>query len=130
MATGDEEIVYSHDRVRRLRLALRVALGVGVVVAALALWGLVVVLPDGGSGWPFPVLLLAAGAALVAAPAISLRRLPARDAAAKRASIVSGALLLPCSLLLGQLGFVLVVIGLAVLFLALIADDPEIGGAR
>lgn len=119
-------VVYSRDRARRLRMALWVALGVGVVVAALAVWVLVGVLPDDGDAATYAVSLVVAAVVLLGTTTLALRVLPSRTVAARRACIAVGVLLLPVSVLVGQLGFVTIVVGLSVLFLALIADDPSL----
>ncbi|MDN4174018.1 hypothetical protein QWY28_13740 [Nocardioides sp. SOB77] len=123
-------VVYSEDRARRLRLALYVALGVGVLVAAFAVWVLVGVLPDDGGAATYAVSLVVSALLVLGSTGLALRLLPARTAPAKRACVAVGVLLLPASVLVGQLGFVAIVVGLSVLFLALIADDPALDTGR
>ncbi|MEV7431720.1 MULTISPECIES: hypothetical protein [unclassified Nocardioides] len=129
-ATDRPTVVYSQDRARRLRIALLVALGVGVAVAALAAWVLVDVLPEDGGAATYAVSLSVAAVAVLGLTALALRSLPARGAAARRACVAVGVALLPCSVLVGQLGFVTIVVGLSLLFLALIADDPDLAAKR
>lgn len=123
---ADDAVVYSQDRERRLRMALYVALGIGAVVAAFAVWVLVGVLPDDSGALTYAVSLTVAAVVVLGVTGFALRALPARTAEAKRWCVVVGVLLLPVSVLLGQLGFVTIVVGLSVLFLALIADDPSL----
>ncbi|MDN4161811.1 hypothetical protein [Nocardioides abyssi] len=125
MAT-EGTVVYSQDRTRRLRMALYVALGLGVVVAALAVWILVGVLPDDSGALTYAVSLTAAAVVVLGVTTFALRALPSRTVEAKRWCVAVGVVLIPVSVLLGQLGFVTIVVGLSVVFLALIADDPAL----
>ncbi|MBC9735271.1 hypothetical protein [Nocardioides marmotae] len=119
-------VVYSQDRTRRLRLALYVALGVGAVVAAYAVWVLVGVVPDDADALTYGVSVAVVAAVVLASTGLALRLLPSRSAAAKRGCVVAAVLLLPASVVVGQLGFVAIVVSLSLLFLALIADDPSL----
>jgi hypothetical protein len=117
--------VYSEDRVTRLRLVLWVVVGVGVLVALLA----ALTLADGKHPAAGVVALVIA-AALLGSSGWTLRLLPAGERPAKIAAVATGVLCLVCGLLAGSwVAFVLLVVGLGVLFLALLPDDPE-GGAR
>lgn len=121
-----DELVYSHDRVRRLRVVVWVALVVGVLLGGLAAWILAGVLPDDPDALTYAVMLTVATTAVLGSSATALRLLPTRTVQARRACVATGVVLVPCSFLLGPLGFVSILLGLSLLFLALIADDPDL----
>ena len=114
--------VYSEDRVRRLRMVLCVVLGLGVLTVVFA----AVVLADADRR-AAGAFALAVGAVLVAASGTALRLLPARERPAKVATVATGVLCVLAGLALAGtwLAFLLPLLGLGVLFLALVADEPQ-----
>jgi tetrahydromethanopterin S-methyltransferase subunit F len=117
-------LVYSLDRERRLRLVLRVALFAGVLLGLLTLF---VLLTD-RELWRDAVTAGSAGAAVLVASVVALRQLPARDRRARTAATLAGAVTLLIGFLFAAtiLGFAMIVIGLVVLLLARLRDDPEL----
>jgi drug/metabolite transporter (DMT)-like permease len=113
--------IYSEDRVGRLRMVLWIVLGVGVLVALLA----VLTIAEGkhrDSG----VAALIVAALLLGSSGTSLRLLPDAERPAKIASIVTGVLCILSGVLSGSwVAFVLLLTGLGLIFLALIPDHPE-----
>ena len=114
--------VYSEDRARRLRMVLYVVLGLGVLTVVFA----AVVLADADRR-AAGAFALAVGAVLVAASGTALRLLPARERPAKVATVATGVLCVLAGLALAGtwLAFLLPLLGLGVLFLALVADEPQ-----
>jgi peptidoglycan/LPS O-acetylase OafA/YrhL len=115
--------VYSPDRVRRLRLVLAIVVGIGVLVAVLAVF----VLASGDDLGP-GVFTLAVAALLLGASGAALRQLGEAGRGAKVAAVTTAALCVLCGVgLAGSwLALLLPVLGLGLLFLALIPDDPEV----
>lgn len=112
--------VLSEDRVGRLRPVLYVVAAVALLVVVLA----VVVWAQGETAGG--VVALVVGAVLLAASVSALRLLPQRSAGAKRATLATGVLCALAGLALAGswLAFLLPLLGLGLLFLALINDDP------
>jgi uncharacterized protein YqgC (DUF456 family) len=116
--------IYSSDRERRLRLLLRVAFVLGVLLAAVAAYAVGVV----GDDQREPGLVFAALAVvLLVTSVVALRLLPARDGNAKRAAIVAGlaVVLAGLAFLPSYLGILILVLAGVMLTLALLRDDPE-----
>jgi drug/metabolite transporter (DMT)-like permease len=113
--------VYSEDRVRRLRTVLRIVAGIGVFVAVLA----VLTFTAGGHRSAGVAAVVVAGL-LIGSSVTALRLLPDAERGAKIASIVTGLICMVSGVLSGSwVAFLLLLIGLGVVFLALIPDDPE-----
>jgi O-antigen/teichoic acid export membrane protein len=116
--------IYSSDRERRLRLLLRVAFVLGVLLAAVAAYAVGVVGDDQrGPGLVFAALAVV----LLVTSVVALRLLPARDGNAKRAAIVAGlaVVLAGLAFLPSYLGILILVLAGVMLTLALLRDDPE-----
>lgn len=116
--------IYGSDRVRRIRIALGVAVALGVVCGAFAIL-IAVQVDEEGAGFYAGVLgVVAAGTILWAF--ITWRLLDVPDRTAKRAVILTGVLLLlfalPTVSLYG-LGLMFAVLGLVTIFLALMSDE-------
>jgi hypothetical protein len=113
--------VYSGDRVRRLRMVLWIVAGIGVFVGLLA----VVTLVEGdhnGAG----VAGLVVTVLLLGSSGTTLRLLPDAERPAKVATVVTGALCLVSGVVSGSwVAFLLLLMGLGLVFLALIPDEPE-----
>ena len=131
--------VFSEDRVRRLRTVLWVVVGFAVVLVLLDVATVASVGLDEDGAGAFAALLAGVAAVLLAAGGLALRLLPRRDRVAKRAAVGTGVAVLALALPMAVTwaGFVMVPIGLVVLFLALLADpeadphaDPDAGPAR
>ena len=114
--------VYSVDRIRRLRIVLMIVVALGVLVAVVAAF----ILARGDDRVAGAFAVVVAGL-LLGASVTALRLLPERGRPAKIASVVTGVVCLLAGLaLVGTwLAFLLPLLGLGLLFLALIADDPE-----
>jgi peptidoglycan/LPS O-acetylase OafA/YrhL len=114
--------VYSPDRVRRLRLVLAIVVGIGVLLAVLSVF----VLASGDDVRAGIFALVVAGL-LLGASGAALNLLGEAGRGAKVASVSTGALCVLCGVgLAGSwLALLLPVLGLGLLFLALIPDDPE-----
>ncbi len=113
---------YSPDRVTRLRLVLAVVVALGAVVmllAALILWDDPTD-PGGIVASTLAVLLLASGG-------VTFLLLNDAERPAKVGTVVTGVLCLLSGVGLAGtwLAFMLPVVGLGLLFLALIPDDPK-----
>ena len=117
---------------RRLRTGLLVALGLGVLTAGAAVWGLATVVPDDRKALPYFVMVTAIAAVVLGASTFALRLLPARSSAARSACLVSGGILVLLALpLVGfGLGVLMPVVGLTLVFVCLSADDPAATGPR
>lgn len=111
--------VYSEDRIGRLRTVLWIVLVIGAVVALLA----VLTVAAGehrDAGW---VGVVVAGL-LVGSSGTALRRLTAADRGAKIASVVTGVLCILTGVVSGSVvAFLLLLVGLGLLFLALLPDE-------
>jgi drug/metabolite transporter (DMT)-like permease len=113
--------VYSEDRVRRLRMVLRIVAGIGVFVGVLA----VLTFASGGHRSAGVAAVVVAGL-LIGSSVTALRLLPDAERPARVASIVTGALCMVSGVLSGSwVAFLLLLVGLGLVFLALIPDDPE-----
>jgi ABC-type Fe3+-siderophore transport system permease subunit len=114
--------VYSEDRTGRLRMVLWIVLVIGALVALLA----VVTVAQGEHRGAGVVAVVIAGL-LIGSSGTALRLLPDAERPAKIAAVVTGVLCLVCGVASGSVvAFLLLVIGLGLLFLALLPD--EIGG--
>jgi hypothetical protein len=116
--------LYGPDRVRRLRIALGVAIALGVVSGIFAILVLVQV-DEEGAGVFAGVLGIVSGGTILWS-FLTWRLLDAPDRTAKRALVLTGILLilfaLPTYALYG-LGLMFAVLGLVTIFLALISDE-------
>jgi hypothetical protein len=114
--------VYSSDRVARLRLVLAIVLALAVLVALLAAF--VLASGDDRAGGVFA--LVVAGC-LLGAGGSALRLLGEAGRGARIATVTTGVLCVLSGLALAGswLAFLLPLVGLGLLFLALIPDDPE-----
>ena len=115
--------VYTQDRVRRLRLVLAIVLALAALVAALAVWILV-----DGEHRPAGVVAAVAAALLLGSSATALWLLQAGGGSARAATVTTGVLCLLSGIgLAGSwLAFLLPLVGLGLLFLALLPDDPDV----
>jgi drug/metabolite transporter (DMT)-like permease len=113
--------VYSEDRVRRLRTVLRIVLGIGVFVAVLA-----VLTITAGDHRNAGVAAVVVAGLLLGSSGTALRLLPDAERPAKIATVVTGVLCLVSGVLSGSwVAFLLLLMGLGLIFLALIPDEPE-----
>jgi drug/metabolite transporter (DMT)-like permease len=113
--------VYSEDRVRRLRTVLWVVFAIGVFVAILA----VLTITAGGHRNAGIAAVVVAGL-LLGSSGTTLRLLPEAERPAKIATVVTGVLCVVSGVLSGSwVAFLLLLMGLGLIFLALIPDDPE-----
>jgi len=113
--------VYSSDRVGRLRLVLAIVVAIAVLVAVLAAF--VLASGDRTAGL---VALVVAGL-LLGASGAALKLLGEAGRGAKIATVATGVVCVLSGLVLvgTWLALLLPLLGLGVLFLALIPDDPE-----
>jgi drug/metabolite transporter (DMT)-like permease len=113
--------VYSEDRVRRLRTVLWIVVAIGVFVALLA----VLTITDGEHRGAGVVAVVVAGL-LLGSSGTALRLLPDAERPARTATVVTGALCLVSGVLSGSwVAFLLLLMGLGLIFLALIPDEPQ-----
>ena len=113
--------VYSEDRIRRLRMVLWIVLAIGVFVALLG-----VLTVAAGDHRNAGVVALVVAALLLGSSGAALRLLPDAERPAKVAAVVTGVLCMVPGVLSGSwVAFLLLLIGLGVIFLALIPDEPE-----
>jgi drug/metabolite transporter (DMT)-like permease len=113
--------VYSEDRVRRLRMVLWVIIAVGVFVAVLA----VLTFAAGGHRSTGVFAVVVAGL-LLASSGTALRLPPDAERPAKFAAVATGVLCMAAGVLAGSwVAFLLLMIGLGLIFLALLPDEPE-----
>lgn len=121
---NDAALIYGAGRVRRLRIALGVAVALGMLSGMFAVLVAVQVDKD-GAGFFAGVLGVVAAVTILWA-FMTWRLLDSPDRTAKRSVIITGALLilfaLPTLGLYG-LGLLYVVLGLMLIFLAVIADE-------
>jgi hypothetical protein len=116
--------VYSEDRVGRLRMVLWIVVGFGGLVAILALLTVAA-----GKHREAGVVGVVVAVLLLGSSGTALRLLPEAERPAKVATVVTGVLCMVCGVLSGSwIAFVLLLVGLGLLFLALLPDEPE--GAR
>jgi hypothetical protein len=117
-------LVYSLDRVRRLRLVL----GVDIVAGALlALLGLFLAVTDDTLRL-YAAVVGGAGLLVLALSASAHRLLAGRVRRAKVLSAVAGGVTLVVGFLFAKviLGFAMILLGLVLLVLALLRDDPDL----
>jgi hypothetical protein len=113
--------VYSEDRVRRLRLVLWVVVAIGVFVALLALLTL-----TGGDHPEAGVAAVVVAGLLLGSSGTALRLLPDAARPARIAAVITGVLCMVSGVLSGSwVAFLLLLIGLGLVFLALLPDEPE-----
>jgi hypothetical protein len=113
--------VYSEDRVRRLRMVLWVVLAIGAFVALLA----VLTFAAGGHRSAGVAAVVVAGL-LLGSSGTALRLLPDAERPAKIAAVVTGVLCMVAGVVSGSwVAFLLLLIGLGLVFLALIPDETE-----
>jgi hypothetical protein len=117
--------VYSQDRVNRLRMVLWMVVGIGALVALLA-----VLTVAAGEHRNAGVVGVVVAGVLLGSSGTALRVLPDAERPAKIATVVTGVICMASGVLSGSwVAFVLLLIGLGLLFLALLPDEPE-GAAR
>jgi hypothetical protein len=123
----DDDLVYSADRISRLRMVLWVVAGVGVLLALTAIYTVVALVPDDDSLVVVGVVLALAATSLLGTTGIAVRVLPERGRPARRACVAIGLLLVAFGVVMSSIwiGVVMLLLGLVVLFLALLSDDPE-----
>jgi peptidoglycan/LPS O-acetylase OafA/YrhL len=116
-------LVYSPDRVRRLRLVLGVDVFAGLLLALLATY--FVVTDDGLRGEALTVGAL--GLVVGGLSGFTFRAAARRDGFAKKAAVASGALTVVVGLYFAKLilGLTMILIGVVILVLALLRDDPD-----
>jgi hypothetical protein len=113
--------VYSEDRVRRLRMVLWIVFAIGVFVAVLA----VLTFAAGGHRNAGVAAVVVAGL-LLGSSGTALRLLPDAARSAKIAAVATGVLCIVSGVLSGSwVAFLLLLVGLGLIFLALIPDVPE-----
>jgi len=114
--------VYSSDRVSRLRLVLAIVVAVAVLVVILAAFILA-----SGDDRAAGVFAMIVAALLLGASGAALKLLGEAGRGAKIATVTTGVLSVLSGLALAGtwLAFLLPLVGLGLLFLALIPDDPE-----
>jgi drug/metabolite transporter (DMT)-like permease len=114
--------VYSQDRVGRLRMVLAIVVAIAVLAAVLAAF----ILADGDHRAAGVVAMVVAGL-LLGAAGTALRLLPQAGRPARIATVTTGVLCLLSGLALAGtwLAFLLPLLGLGLLFLALLPDDLE-----
>jgi drug/metabolite transporter (DMT)-like permease len=114
--------VYSQDRVNRLRMVLWIVLAVGVLTAVFAAF----ILTDADHRAAGVFAMIVAGLLLGAAGS-ALRLLGDAGRPAKIATVVTGVLCLLCGVALAGtwLAFLLPLMGLGLLFLALLPDEVD-----
>jgi hypothetical protein len=119
------ELVYGPARVRRIRIALGAAVALGMLSGVFAV--LVATRSDEDGAGVYAAVLGVVSAGTVAWSLITWRLLDAPDRTAKRAAILTGALLLLFALpTVGFfLGLLFALLGLTTLFLALISDGDS-----
>lgn len=122
MRAGD--LVYTEDRVRRLRVALGVGAALGVVCGIFAV--LIGVRVDEEGAGVYATVLGVVAIGTIVWSFVTWRLLDVPDRTAKRAVILTGVLLLlfalPTVSLYG-IGLMFAVLGLVTMFLALISDE-------
>jgi len=117
--------VYSEDRVGRLRMVLWIVVGIGALVALLAV--LTVAAGEHRNAGVFGVVV---AGLLLGSSGTTLRLLPDAERPAKIAAVVTGVLCMFSGVVSGSwVAFLLLLIGLGLIFLALLPDEPE-GGSR
>jgi hypothetical protein len=113
--------VYSEDRVGRLRMVLWIVVAIGALVALLGV-STIAAGEHRGAGLVATVVAVV----LLGSSGTALRLLPQAERPAKIATILTGALCMVSGAVSGSwIAFLLLVIGLVLLFLALLPDEPE-----
>src|SRR4051794_6591946 len=114
--------VYSEDRVGRLRMVLGIVLAIGLLTAVFAAF----ILASGDHRTAGALAMVVAGL-LLGSAGTAFRLLPDRGRPPKIATVVTGVVCPLSGLALAGswLAFVLPLIGLGLLFLALIPDEVE-----
>jgi hypothetical protein len=113
--------VYSEDRVGRLRMVLWIVLAIGVFVAVLA----VLTFAAGGRRDAGVAAVVVAGL-LLGSSGTALRLLPDAGRPARIAVVTTGVLCVVSGVVSGSwVAFLLLLVGLGLVFLALIPDEPE-----
>lgn len=117
-------LVYSLDRVRRLRLVL----GVDVFAGALLVMLAVFIATNDDELRRFAGVVAGAGILVASLAAFTLRALAGRDRRAKVGAAVTGALTILVGFLFAKmiLGFAMILVGIVILVLALLRDDPDL----
>lgn len=125
-----DEPIYTEDRVKRIRTVLWIVVGVGALLALLAAYTLVVLVPGSRADenyTPFSLVVAVVAVAVVGSSALSMRLLGGPRKQAKVALAGTGGALILSGILLSSavIGYFLPLLGLAILFLALLTDgDP------
>jgi hypothetical protein len=119
------ELVYGPARVRRIRIALGAAVALGMLSGVFAV--LVATRSDEDGAGVYAAVLGVVSAGTVAWSLITWRLLDTPDRTAKRAAVLTGALLLLFALpTVGFfMGLLFALLGLTTLFLALISDGDS-----
>jgi hypothetical protein len=113
--------VYSEDRVGRLRAVLWIVFVIGVLVALLA----VLTFTSGGHARAAVGATVVAGL-LLGSSSTALRLLPDAERPAKIACVTTGAMCMVSGVLAGSwIAFLLLFVGVGLVFLALLPDEPE-----
>lgn len=114
--------VYSPDRVARLRLVLAIVVAIAVLAGVLAAF----ILANGDNRGAGVFAMVVAGL-LLGSSGTALRLLPEAARPARIAAVTTGALCLLSGIGLAGtwLAFLLPLLGLGLLFLALLPDEPE-----
>ena len=113
--------VYSEDRVHRLRMVLWIVVVIGAFVALLA----VLTLTTTDHRAAGTAALVVAGL-LLGSSGTALRLLPEAERPAKIAVVLTGVLCLVSGIVSGSwVAFLLLLMGLGLIFLALLPDEPE-----
>ena len=113
--------VYSEDRVRRLRLVLWIVAAIGVFVAILSLLTL-----TAGDHPEAGVAAVVVAGLLLGSSGTALRLLPEGERPAKIAAVITGVLCMVAGVVSGSwVAFLLLLMGLALVFLALLPDELE-----
>ena len=117
-------LVYSPDRVRRLRLVLGVDVVAGVLLALLAVYLLVADDELGRVALTVGVV----GLLVTVLSVLAFRAVARRDGLAKRVAVATGVLTVVVGFFFAKLilGFTMIVLGLVILVLALLRDDPDL----
>ncbi len=118
------ELIFGAERVRRIRIALGVAVALGLLCGVFAVLFGTAADTDGETAGAIVLGIISGGTIVWCF--LTWRLLDAPDRTAKRAVVVAGALLilfgLPTFSLFG-IGLLFVVLGMVVIFLALISEE-------
>jgi hypothetical protein len=116
-----QAVVFSPDRVSRLRMVVWIVAAIGALVALLAL--LTLTSGDDRAAGVAPAVV---AVVLLGSSGTALRLLREAERPAKLAAIATGALCVVSGVLSGSwLAFLLLLVGLVLVFLALLPDEPE-----